>query len=149
MNIGWPLFSANVLPTSVPYQFAGTFENDALVNTYMIQQSNMLQNYPMSYPTSMSPPVLYVGQIDPQLLSTVREARDGVTLDGTQLVKSASPSPVHSNPMFNNAAYRTECIRPTSEPVEMSGTNFATDVNTLMKAMQPTSSLEPELPKVS
>jgi hypothetical protein len=152
MDISLPLFSANVLPTSVPYQSAGTFAYDTPVNTYNIQQSNMLQNYPMSYPTSMSPSVSYAGQTDSQLLPTVREARNAFALDGTHLVKSESASPVHSNPMFNNAAYTAECKRSTSEPVEMSGINFATDVDTLMKAIQAkqtTSSLEPEPPKVS
>jgi hypothetical protein len=152
MDISLPLFSANVLPTSLPYQSAGSFTYDSSVNAYNIQQSNMLQTYPMSYPTNMSPPVSFAGSADSQLLPTIREARNPFALDGTHQVKSESASPVQSNPMFNSASYTTECKRSASEPVEMSGINFATDVDTLMKAIQArqtTSPSEPEPPKVS
>jgi hypothetical protein len=50
MDISLPLFSANVLATSVPYQSSGTFAYDSSANPYNMQQSNMQTSYPMSYP---------------------------------------------------------------------------------------------------
>jgi hypothetical protein len=152
LDISLPLFTSNGLATSVPYQSAGSFAYDASVNPYNMQQSSMSQNYSMNYPSSMSPPVSYAGPTDSHSLPAVREVRSAYTLDGTHVVKSESASPVQSNPLFSHTAYTTECKRSTSEPVEISGINFATDVDTLMKAIQAkhtASSQQPEPLKVS
>jgi hypothetical protein len=152
MDISLPLFTSNVLATSVPYQSAGSFAYDASVNPYNMQQSSMSQSYPMNYPASMSPPISYAGSAESQSLPAVRDARSAYALDGTHVVKSESTSPVQSNPMFNNTAYAMDCKRSTSEPVEISSINFATDVDTLMKAIQAkhtASSQRPEPLKVS
>jgi hypothetical protein len=152
MDISLPLFASNELATSVPYQSAGSFAYDASVNPYSMQHSSMSQTYPMNYPAVISPPVSYAGSAESQSLPAAREARSAYTLDGTHVVKSESASPVQSNPVFNNTAYATECKRSSSEPVEISGINFATDVDTLMKAIQAKhagSSQRPEPLKVS
>jgi hypothetical protein len=145
MDISLPLFTANVLATSVPYQSGATFAYDSSVNPYNMQQSNMPQAYSMNYTANMSPPVSYAGPVDPQPLPTVREVRNVFALDGNHMVKSESASPVQSNPMFNDASYATECKRSTSEPAEMAGINFATDVDTLMKAIQAKQTTSPEI----
>ncbi|KAF2819126.1 zinc finger protein-like protein OZF [Ophiobolus disseminans] len=154
MDISMPLFSANALTTSVPYQSSGGFAYDS-VNPYNMQQSsithtNMPQTYPLAYPPNLSPPVSFAATSEAQPLSTVRAVGSGFAVDGSHMVKSESASPVQSQPLFNDASYADECKRSTSEPTEATGINFATDVDTLMKAIQakqPTSPQRQEVPK--
>jgi hypothetical protein len=125
MDINLPLFSTNGLTTSVPYQ-SGAFAFDPVsVNPYNMQQASY---YSPNIPHSMS----YTASPDVQSLPTVRDARNVFNA----MVKSESTSPIQSNPMYNDTSYATECKRSTSEPTEGSNTNFATDVDTLMRAIQ-------------
>lgn len=156
MDISMPLFSANALATSVPYQSSGTFSYES-VNPYDMQQGHMAhssiqQNYPMNYTPTLSPPVSFSRTVDSQALPTVREVRSAFVMNGSHVVKSESASPVRLQTSFNDASYATDCKRSTSEPTETTGINFATDVDTLMKAIQakqPTTPLRQEAPKVS
>jgi hypothetical protein len=136
MDINLPLFSTNGLTTSVPYQ-SGAFAFDPVsVNPYNMQQASY---YSPNMPHSMS----YTAAPSMQPLSTVRDARNVFN----PMVKSESTSPVQSNPMYNNS-YAAECKRSTSEPAEFGGVNFATDVDTLMRAIQANSPQPLEQPKV-
>jgi hypothetical protein len=139
MDINMPLFSTHGLTTSVPYQ-SGAFAFDPIsANPYNMQQASY-------YSSNLSHSVSYGASPDVQSLSTVRNARNAFN----SLVKSESTSPIQSNPMYNEAAYAAECKRSSSEPTEGSGTNFATDVDTLMRAIQAkqTTSVQPMEPKV-
>ncbi|KAH8724718.1 hypothetical protein GQ44DRAFT_617394 [Phaeosphaeriaceae sp. PMI808] len=130
-----PLFSTNALATSVPYQpGGGLFAYDSTVNPYNMQQSNMPQTFAMGYPPSSSSAVSYTGTAEAHPLTAIREVRHPYAAEN-HMVKSESASPVQSNPIFNHASYATECKRSTSEPAE-SAIDFATDVDTLMKAIQ-------------
>jgi hypothetical protein len=54
--------------------------------------------------------------------------------------------------MYSDASYASNCKRSSSEPAEATNPHFATDVDTLMKAIQakqPTSTQTPEVTKVS
>jgi hypothetical protein len=124
MDINMPLFSTHGLTTSVPYQ-SGAFAFDPTsVNPYNMQQASY---YSPNLPHSAS----YAASPDVQSLSTVRDARNAFH----SMVKAESTSPVQSNPIYNGAVYAAG-KRSTSEPTEGSGTNFATDVDTLMRAIQ-------------
>jgi hypothetical protein len=152
MDMSLPLFTANVLPTSVPYQPSGSFTYDTSANPYNMQQGSMPQSYAMSYSSSMATAVSYPGRPDAQTLPTVREARHAFGLEGDHMVKSESASPVQSSPMYNNASYAADCKRCSSEPVETTNINFATDVDTLMRAIQAKQTTSPQklnVPKVS
>ncbi|KAJ4366886.1 DNA-binding transcription factor [Neocucurbitaria cava] len=129
MDISMPLFSTNGLPTSVPYQ-SGAFAFDSIpVNPYNMQQTSY-------YPSNASQTVSYAPVSEIRPLPTVRDTRSAFITDRTPVVKSESTSPIQSNSMFNDPAYAVECKRSSSEPLEGSGINFATDVDTLMKAIQ-------------
>jgi hypothetical protein len=152
MDISLPLFTPNVLATTVSYPSSGAFAYDSSVNPYNMQQNNLPHSYPMSYPTNLAPAASYAERPAPQPLSTVRDTHHAFSLDGSHMVKSESASPVQSNSMFNDASYATDCKRSSSEPAEATDINFATDVDTLMKAIQAkqtTSSPKREPVKVS
>jgi hypothetical protein len=152
MDMNLPLFSANTMPTSVPYQSSGVFAYDSSVNPYNMQESSMPQSYPMSYSSSLSSGVSYAATSAPQSVHTVREAHHEFSLHGNHMVKSESASPVQSAPMYSDASYTNNCKRSSSEPAEATNPHFATDVDTLMKAIQAkqTTSTQPqEAPKVS
>jgi hypothetical protein len=144
MDISLPLFTANGLPTSVPYQPSGPFAYDSSVNPYNMQQGSMPQSYAMNYSSSMAPAVSYAGRSDVQTLPTVRDARHAFGLEGDHMVKSESASPVQSSPMYNNGSYAADCKRCSSEPVETTNINFATDVDTLMRAIQAKQTTSPQ-----
>jgi hypothetical protein len=151
MDLSMPLFSGNVLATSVPYSSSGVFAYDS-VNPYNMQQHSVPQNYAMSYPPSMTPPVSFAGTAEVQPLPTVREGQHAFASNMSHMVKSESASPVQSQPTYNDMSYAAECKRSSSEPTEATNINFATDVDTLMKAIQaqqPTSPHRQEAPKVS
>lgn len=151
MDLNMPLFSGNALATSVPFSSSGVFAYDS-VNPYNMQQHNIPQNYSMNYPPSMTPPVSFAGTAETQPLPTVREGQHAFAANVSHMVKSESASPVHSQPTYNDMSYAAECKRSSSEPTETTNINFATDVDTLMKAIQaqqPTTPHRQEAPKVS
>lgn len=137
-----PLFSAGGMTSSVPYQ-PGSFAFDTVpVNPYNMQQTSYFSpNIP--HAVSYAP--------DTQPLSTVRDDRGSFIMERSGMVKSEGTSPMHPNPMYSDVSYAAGFNRSTSEPTEANATNFATDVDTLMKAIQAkqTSSPQPpEQPKV-
>jgi hypothetical protein len=142
MDPSMPLFSTNVLATSVPYQ-SGAFAFESIpVNPY-----NMQPTYPMSYAPNVSS-VTYTGSTDPRPLP----ARTVFGMDGNAVVKSESSSPVQPSMPFTTSSYGAQCKRSSAEPAEHTDMNFATDVDTLMKAIQAKqsgSSPVPDSPKVS
>jgi hypothetical protein len=131
MDLSLPLFSANGIPTSVPYQSSGSFAYDSSVNPY-----NMQPSYSMNYTPNLSPAVSYTDRTEHQPLSNVHEARHAFALENAHLVKAESASPAQSSPVYNNASYTSDYKRSSSEPMDPSSINFATDVDTLMKAIQ-------------
>jgi hypothetical protein len=146
MDMSMPLFSTNVLATSVPYQSGGFAFESLPVNPYNIQST-----YPMSYPPNVSP-VAYAGSPDPRPMPIAREARNAFGMDRNAVVKSESTSPVQPSLPFTNPSYGAECKRSSTEPAEHMDINFATDVDTLMKAIQAKqsrSSPVPDSPKVN
>jgi hypothetical protein len=148
MDMNLPLFSANTMPTSVPYQSSGVFAYDSSVNPYSMQESSMPQSYPMNYSSSLSP-VSYAATSAPQSLHTVREPHHEFSLHGNHMVKSESASPVQSAPMYSDASYATSCKRSSSEPAETTNPHFATDVDTLMKAIQAKQTTSPQKQEVA
>ncbi|KAF1915718.1 zinc finger protein-like protein OZF [Ampelomyces quisqualis] len=136
MDISLPLYTPNVLVTSVSYPSSGAFAYDASVNPYNMPQSSLQHSYSMSYTTNLAPAAPYAERCDPQPLSTVRDARHALAPDGSHVVKSEGASPIQSGSMFNDASYGTDCKRSSSEPADLIDVNFATDVDTLMKAIQ-------------
>lgn len=142
VDIGMPLFSTNGLATSVPYQ-SGAFAFDPIPNAYTMQQASF---YSPNIPQTGS----YAAVPEVQPLPTVREARNAFTMDRIPLVKAESTSPIQSSSIFNDTSCAAECKRSSSEPSEGSGINFATDVDTLMRAIQAkqTDTPQPQRPKV-
>ncbi|ORY17696.1 hypothetical protein BCR34DRAFT_583545 [Clohesyomyces aquaticus] len=128
MDISMPLFSSHSLTSSVPYQ-PGAFAFEPLsVNPY-----NMQQAFNVSYPPALSHAVTYPGVSDMQPLPTVREVRSGFPMERTPPVKSESHSPIQPSQLYNDSAFNENA----SEPAESgSNVNFATDVDTLMRAIQ-------------
>ncbi|KAH7074421.1 zinc finger protein-like protein OZF [Paraphoma chrysanthemicola] len=137
MELSMPMFSPNVVATSVPYQSSGGFAyNDPYsIQQNSIQHNNISPNYSMHYSSNLSPAVSFPPTTEPLPLAAVREARNAFGIDN-HIVKSESASPVQSNPVFSDTIYGTECKRSSSEPTETTNVNFATDVDTLMKAIQ-------------
>ncbi|KAF2463757.1 zinc finger protein-like protein OZF [Lindgomyces ingoldianus] len=126
MDISMPLFSAHTLTTSVPYQ-SGAFAFDSLsVNPYNMQTT-------FNYPPTLSHAVTYQGTTDLQPLPTVREARNGFPMERTPPVKSETNSPIQPNQLYHDSSYSEQSSEPTENS---SGINFATDVDTLMRAIQ-------------
>jgi hypothetical protein len=118
IDVNLPLFSTNGLTTSVPYQ-SGAFAFDP-VNPYNMPQASY-------YSPNMSHSMTYTAPMDMQPIPTLRDARNVFN----PMVKSESTSPIQSSPTYNDTSKRS-----TSEPSEGSGINFATDVDTLMRAIQ-------------
>ena len=69
-------------------------------------------------------------------------------------MKAESSSPVQSSPIYNETSYGGDFKRANSEPEDGSSNNFATDVDTLMRAIQakqkpaPAQQQRPQPPKV-
>jgi hypothetical protein len=130
MDMTMPLFSPHPMTTSMPYQ-SGAFAFDALsVNPY-----NMQQAFP-SYPQSISHAVSYAGPTNIQQLPTTRDIPNGFSMERSPPVKAESSSPVQSSPIYNETSYGGDFKRANSEPEDGSNNNFATDVDTLMRAIQ-------------
>ena len=132
MDINMPMFQTHTLTTSVPYQ-SGAFAFDSVsVNPY-----NMPQAFPMSYPPSQTLPVTYASNADIQQLPTVRDARNGYSLERTPPVKSENSSPVQAISVYETAYGEDYKQHAGSESGDAaSNINFATDVDTLMRAIQ-------------
>lgn len=143
VEMSLPLFSTNGLTSSVPYQ-SGAFAFDPIpVNPY-----NMQQTYPMGYMTDVPQNVSYARSSLIQQLPAHQEGRPTFPTDS----KSVSASPLQSSTSYHGSSYGIELERSRSEPTEGTGINFATDVDTLMKAIQakqPESPLIPQVNKVS
>lgn len=153
MDISMPLFSAGVVATTLPYSSGGgVFAYDS-TNPYNMQQHTLPQNYSLNYaPSAMTTPVSFAGTAETQPLSIVGEGQHAFAACASHAVKSESASPVQSQPLYNDVSYGTECKRSSSEPTETTNINFATDVDTLMKAIQAKETTTPqrqEAPKVS
>jgi hypothetical protein len=130
MDMNSPLFSANTLPTSVPCQAGGVFAYDSYVNPYNMQDSSSSQPYSRNHYSSLSL-VPYGPHHD-------------FSLHGNHMVRSESASSLQSVPMYCNASYTTNCNRSPSEPTEATNPRFATDVDTLMKAIQAKQTTSPQ-----
>ncbi|KAF2128444.1 zinc finger protein-like protein OZF [Dothidotthia symphoricarpi CBS 119687] len=130
MDMNLPLFSSTPLSSSVPYQPGAYAFDPASANPYNVQFSTI------NYAPNVSQSVSFAGVPDVQTLPTVREARNAFSLDGHLMVKSESQSAVVANSMYNDGSYSGELKRSQSEPTESTVTNFGTDVDTLMKAIQ-------------
>lgn len=140
-----PIFSTQSMTTTVPYQ-SGVFAYDSLAtNPY-----NMQQAFSVNYPTTMAQNIPYAGTSTIQPLPASRTARNGFAAVRPPVVKSESTSPVQSHHTFTETSYGGEYKRSTSEPSENTNINFATDVDTLMKAIQAKQTNAPstEPPKV-
>ncbi|KAF2246982.1 hypothetical protein BU26DRAFT_567309 [Trematosphaeria pertusa] len=82
MDMHMPMFSTHAMTTSVPYQ-SGAFAFDSLlVNPY-----NMQQAFPVSYPPTMPQAISYPRTSEMHPLPTVREARNGFTIERTPPVR--------------------------------------------------------------
>lgn len=134
-----PLFSANSLTSPVPYQSAGFAFDPVSVNPY-----NMQQAYPMGYIADVPQNVSYTRSNLVQQMPTLQEARATFSID-KRLSKSVTASPLQSSPSYNGSPYGAEFERSHSVPSEGTGSNFATDVDTLMKAIQ---AKQPDAPQV-
>jgi len=131
MDINMPLFSTHPMPTSMPYQ-SGAFAFDQLsVNPYSMQQP-----FSVSYPQTIPHAVSYPATPSIQQVPAVRDPPSGFALERTPPVKSESSSPVQSSPMYSETAYNSDFKRSESEPADANNTTFATDVDTLKKAIQ-------------
>lgn len=128
---GLPMFSAPTMTTSMPYQ-PGAFAFDSMAtNPY-----NMQQAFPVSYSQTMTQSVTFPATSDIHPVPVVRTARNGFASLRSPTVKSESTSPVQSNHGMNEMAYGEDYNRSASEASEGAECNFATHVDTLMKAIQ-------------
>jgi hypothetical protein len=139
MNL--PLFSANLLPMSIPCQVVES-------HAYNIVESSIPQSCSIEYSTSLYP-VSYTATSAPQSLHTTREPHYDFSLHGSHMVKSESMSPLYSAYMYNNVSYTANCKRFPPEPTEATTPRFATDVDTLMKAIQAKQTASPQKQEVA
>lgn len=140
VEMSLPLFSTNGLTSSVPYQ-SGAFAFDPIpANPY-----NMQQAYPMGYMSDVPQNVSYARSSLVQQMPAHQEARPTFTT----VAKSVTASSLQSSPPLHRSPYGAELERSRSEPTEGAGINFATDVDTLMKAIQAKQPDSPQVPQVS
>ena len=131
MDMGMPLFTTHAMTTSVPYQ-SGVYAYDSMpVNPY-----NMQQTYPINYTSSVPQVMPYGSPSDAHALSAVREPRSVYPGDRHSMVKAESTSPMQPSQVYHDMAYTRDPKRSHSEPTESTSIEFATDVDTLMKAIQ-------------
>ncbi|KAF2854132.1 zinc finger protein-like protein OZF [Plenodomus tracheiphilus IPT5] len=137
MDMSMPIFSASGLTSSVPYQ-SGAFAFDSIsTNPYNMQQTSY-------YSPNITHAVSYATVPDVQPQPTARDAHASYLMDRNPMVKSESTSPRPPASMFNDQTYPTGYKRSTSEQTDGSGINFATDVDTLMRAIQAKESTTPQ-----
>ncbi|KAF2623954.1 zinc finger protein-like protein OZF [Macroventuria anomochaeta] len=143
VEMSMPLFSTNGLASSVPYQ-SGAFAFDPVpVNPY-----NMQEAYPMGYVADVPRNVSYARSNLVQQMPALQDARPTFSAD-QHSSKSVTASPLQSSPSYHGSPYGAEFERSRSEPSESTGINFATDVDTLMKAIQAKQPDSPQPPQVS
>ncbi|KAF2715167.1 zinc finger protein-like protein OZF [Pleomassaria siparia CBS 279.74] len=132
MDMNMPLFSTHTMTTSMTYQ-PGAYGFETLsVNPY-----NMQQNFPVNYPQAIPHSVSYPGAANVQQLPTAREIPAGFSMERSPPVKAeSSSSPIQSGQMYNEITYSGDFKPANFDPEDGSGTKFATDVDTLMKAIQ-------------
>ncbi|KAL5119111.1 DNA-binding transcription factor [Pleosporales sp. CAS-2024a] len=148
MDMSLPLFSSNaVATTSLPYQH-GAFAYDSSVNPYNMQHSDISSSYPTNYPCSLTPAISFAEKSGQQTVPVVPDTRHAFALEGPHMVKAESASPARASPAFNNATYAPNFKRSSSEPAESNNITFATDVDTLMKAIQAKQTTPPQKPEV-
>lgn len=140
VEMSLPLFSTNGLTSSVPYHSGGFAFDPVPVNPY-----NMQQAYPMGYMADVPQNVSYARSSLVQQMPVHQEPRPTFSTDS----KSATASPLQSSPSFHGSSYGAELERSHSEPTEGTGINFATDVDTLMKAIQAKQPESPQVPQVN
>lgn len=147
MEMSMPLFSANALSTSMPYQTTGFAYDHVPLNPY-----NMQSSFGIPFSASLAPAVTYAESSVPQPHPTVHDARNAFSGIRVSEVKAETTSPVQVNSTSNDMSYAVACKRSTSEPAEAAEISFVTDVDTLMKAIQaqqPATLNRPEPCKVS
>jgi hypothetical protein len=147
MNL--PIFSANTMPASVPYQSSPLFTYDSSMNPYNIQESSIPQNYAIAYSSALSPKVSYIASSAPQPLHTIREVHDQYSLYGDHIVQSESAYPVQSAPIDSGASYATNYKQFSFEPAEATNLHVATDIDMLIKAIQAKQMTSPQKQKVA
>jgi hypothetical protein len=125
MDVNVSLYSTNTLTRSVPYQ-AGAFVC-AAPTTVPVSLHDMQQT-PYCLP-QMPCLVSYTQSPDMQ------PAHAPSNMFSPNIKSEDTPSP-QSDQMYAIPLYVTESKLFTSEPTEGSGSNFATDVDTLMRAIQ-------------
>ncbi|KAF2004511.1 hypothetical protein P154DRAFT_572171 [Amniculicola lignicola CBS 123094] len=132
MDMSMPLFQTHPLTTSMPYQ-SGSFAFDSLsVNPY-----NMQQTFPVSYPAAISHAVSYAGPPEMQPLPTVRDARNGFSIERSPPVKSEDNSPILPNQLYTDPSYAMENKSAKTDAGDnTTGINFSTHVDTLMRTIQ-------------
>lgn len=130
VEMSLPLFSASGLTSSVPYQ-PGSYAFDPVqVNPYDMQQT-----YSMSYAAEVPQNLSYTRSSLHQQMPALQDARSFHS-PNQYSSKSATASPLQSSPSYQRSHYAAELERPRSEPVDSTSINFATDVDTLMRAIQ-------------
>lgn len=140
VEMSLPLFSTNGLTSSVPYQ-SGAFAFDPIpLNPY-----NMQQTYPMGYMADVPQNVSYARSSLIQQMPAHHEGRPTFPTDS----KSVTASPLQCSASFHGSPYATELERSRSEPTEGTGINFATDVDTLMRAIQAKQPESPQVPQTN
>ena len=143
MHINMPIFSANDLTTSVPYQ-SGAFAFDPIpTNPYNIQQATY-------YAPGTAHTVSYSTVPEMKSFPTTKDTRTSFPMDRSTMVKSESASPLPPTSVFNGHSYATGFERSASEQTDGSATSFTTDIDTLMRAIQARKTTTPPLqePKV-
>ncbi|KAF2637817.1 zinc finger protein-like protein OZF [Massarina eburnea CBS 473.64] len=142
MNMHMPLFTAQNMATTMPYQ-SGAYALDHLPAT----PYNMQQAFPMSYTPNMSQAVSYNGAPAVQSLSNVRDVRDGFAIEQTPPVKTEINSPTQPSPVFSSISYDGQ-NKPTTKQESPDPVTFSTDVDTLMKAIQAKEKSTPKVERV-
>lgn len=137
VDMSMPLYPTNSLTTSVPYQSGAFAFDSSSVNPYNMQQTSF-------YSPNIAHAISYSAAPVVQSLSTVRDGPNAYVVDRNTMVKSETTSPTQSSQMFSDTSYSTAYKRSSSEPIEGSSINFATDVDTLMRAIQAKQSDSPQ-----
>ena len=135
MDLTMPLFQTHTMTTSVPYQ-PGAFAFDSLaVNPYNMQQAFTVSTYPPAFPQA---PYAGTGELQQHGLPTVREARNGLAIERTPVVKLETSSPVQPSQIFPDGAFGEDYKQAQGHDSRetQTGINFSTDVDTLMRAIQ-------------
>ena len=137
VEMSMPLFSTNGVTSSVPYQ-PGAFAFDQVpANPYNIQQT-----YPVGYVANVPQNISYTRSSLTQQMQATQGTHSSFSVD-RHISKSETASPLQSTPSYHSSTYGTELEYSRSDPVEGS-INFATDVDTLMKAIQAKQSDTPQ-----